>query len=121
MFPDDTAIWETGRDIIKLNAKIRDNMDSIQAWSGKWGFKVSLAKMSVVLFHQSKNKKIKVWFNGSVVKREEKTNFLDLIFDRMLSWKSHIEYRVDKFRKRINILKALAGSKWGADKMTIGV
>ena len=66
MVADDTVNWDTWRDIVKLNAKIQVVMNSIKERCGKWGFKVLLAKMLVVLFHQSKNTKIKVWFNSSV-------------------------------------------------------
>ena len=65
--------------------------------------------MSVILFHRTKNKKIKVCFNDTVLKKVEKIGF---IFDRRLIWKSHIEYFMDKCQKRINILKSFAGSKW---------
>ena len=55
MVADDIAIWETGRHIVKLNANILGAMGSFQDWCGKWGFKVSLAKKVVVLFHQTKH------------------------------------------------------------------
>jgi hypothetical protein len=41
---------------------------------------------------------------------------LGLIFDSRLTWKTHInELRAKAFR-RINLLKCLAGMKWGADQ-----
>ena len=91
-FADDTPMWGTGEDV-QLNAKIQD---TIQEWCGKWVFNMSWAKTSVVVFHQSKNNKIKICFNGSVLKRVEKIKILGLIFNRRLSSKSHIEYLVDK-------------------------
>ena len=57
---------------------------------------MSMAKTSVVLFYQFKNKRVKVCCNGPVLKKVEKIMLVSLIFDRCLSWKSHIEYLVDK-------------------------
>ena len=42
-----------------------------------------------------------------------------MIFDFRLSWKDHVQYVVDKCNKRINLLKVLAGFRWGADKETM--
>ena len=45
--------------------------------------------------------------------------FLGMVFDRSLTSNAHIDYLIDRCRKRINILKLLTGSKWGADKQTM--
>ena len=44
---------------------------------------------------------------------------MGLLFDRSLSWKHPINFMVDKYHKRINILKALSGTKWGTNKETM--
>jgi hypothetical protein len=47
---------------------------------------------------------------------EETHKILGLVFDSWLTWKTHInELRAKAFR-RINLLKFLAGMKWGADQ-----
>ena len=39
-----------------------------------------------------------------------------MIFDKELSWANHIDYIVDKCKKRLNLMRSLTGSKWGANK-----
>jgi len=45
--------------------------------------------------------------------------FLGVIFDRKLSWNEHINYIIDRCNKRINLLRALTGTDWGANKKTL--
>ena len=119
IFADDTAIWFSHRNVSYATAKIQTALSYIQEWCDKWGFKVSIDKTSMVLFHRSKNKHIELNFNGSALKRVDSVKFLGMVFDRRLSWKNHVDYLVTKCKKRINLLKVLAGSKWGADKETM--
>jgi hypothetical protein len=41
---------------------------------------------------------------------------LGLTFDRHLTWKTHIDEVRTKVMKRLNLLKSLAGMRWGADQ-----
>ena len=58
-------------------------------------------------------------FDGKALNTEKEVKFLGMIFDSRLSWKLHIDYVIDKCNKRINLLKVLAGSRWGTDRETI--
>ena len=54
-------------------------MDGTHEWCSKWGFKMVLAKTlvthSVVLFHRTKNKTVKVCFKGTALKGVDKIKF----------------------------------------------
>jgi hypothetical protein len=43
---------------------------------------------------------------------------LGLILDRQLTWRPHIETVKAKCSKRLNLLRHLAGTQWGADQST---
>jgi ribonuclease HI len=119
IFADDTAMWKSGRNVEKLQKVMQKALNYVEEWCNKWGFKVSIAKTSFVLFQRGRIKPVSLLYEGKVLKREKVVKFLGLMFDQRLSWKDHIKYLVDKCRKRINILKAISGSKWGADKATM--
>ena len=119
LFADDAAIWKTGKNIKHLERKMQTALDYIQSWCDKWGFKISIAKSSFVLFHKGKSKNVSLSLNGNPLKAQKKVKFLGMIFDSKLTWKDHIDYLVEKCQKRINILKVLSGSKWGANKETM--
>ena len=56
MFADDTAIWKTGSHVNEVKKRIQKALKYIKNWCGLWGFKVSIAKISVVLFFQEGGK-----------------------------------------------------------------
>lgn len=45
--------------------------------------------------------------------------FLGVIFDYKLNWREHIIMLIEKCRKSLNVIKALAHSKWGADPISL--
>ena len=57
--------------------------------------------------------------NGSHLSFVNKFKYLGVIFNRTLSYKYHIDYVVSKCNKRLNLLKILSGTYWGAGKNTL--
>ena len=120
IFADDTAIWYSGKNLKEVQQHIQTALKEIECWCNQWGFKVSVLKTSFVLFSRKRKKhNINLIFNGAELKRVDSVKFLGMIFDSKLSWKEHVDYIIMRCRKRLNLLKAIAGSKWGADKRTM--
>lgn len=116
MYADDTAVWCVGKNVPFLCKKVQESMEYLEEWCDKWGFKVSVAKTKVVLFYKGKKKKVDVKYRGVSLEQETKVKFLGMIFDKRMSWKDHIEYVVSKCKKKVNLLKVLSGTNWGASK-----
>ena len=60
--------------------------------------------------------------NGTPVPVVEETKFLGVVFDRKLSFISHIKHLKDKctkVSKALNLLRVLAHTSWGADQETL--
>ena len=66
----------------------------VERWSNNWGFKMS----------ESKSCKFK---------------YLGLWFDSKYTWKRHIKQEETKCKKVLNLLRAVAGCNWGADKQAL--
>src|SRR6218665_2765249 len=45
--------------------------------------------------------------------------FLGIIFDRKLNWKPHVDYIIEKCKKRLNLMRAISGYHWGASKKSL--
>ncbi|CAM5121529.1 unnamed protein product [Eretmochelys imbricata] len=54
-----------------------------------------------------------------VKKFRTKVLFLGIVLDKMLTWKGHIDNTTRKCTSRMNLLKGVAGNKWGADKKVL--
>ena len=57
--------------------------------------------------------------NGTTILVVEQTKFLGLIFDRKLTFVTHLKYLKEKCMKAINLLRVLAHTDWGADTETL--
>ena len=119
LFADDTAIWKTGKSVKHVQSHIQNALNYVTKWCDMWGFKISASKTSYVLFHRGKRKVMHLYLNDQELKSAKSVKFLGMIFDQRLTWKEHILHLVEKCQKRINVLKLLTGSKWGADKETM--
>ena len=121
-FADDAAIWTCCKDDKIVTKRIQKAMKHVEEWCDRWGFKISGTKTKVVLFHRkrvSKIPNIEIRYKGQVLPREDEVRFLGLIFDQRLTWKSHIDYLHQRCQKRVNVLKAVSGTQWGASKETL--
>jgi len=79
-----------------------------------------MEKTVAVLFTHRRdtvNKALQIY--GDYIKIENKAKFLGIIFDSKLTWSDHVNYIMDKCNKRLNLLRAVSGNKWGASKKTL--
>jgi hypothetical protein len=119
LFADDSATYKSGKNLQYIMKEIQKNVNQIQSWCEMWGFKISIEKSCTVIFTNKKRpanliKPIEI--NGKSIKTEKEVKFLGMIIDQSLTWKSHVKYITDKCKKRINLMKSLAGTRWGAGK-----
>ncbi|XP_078051512.1 uncharacterized protein LOC144477652 [Augochlora pura] len=57
--------------------------------------------------------------NNTILKVTSSTKLLGLIFDRQLTWKTHLDKLRTDCNQRLNILKTIAANNWGADLNTL--
>jgi len=120
LFADDSAVYMGHSNTKVLEKKIQQSINIIHNWCNKNGFKISLNKTIGVLFtNKKKTPKINIKVDNESIKMENKVKFLGIIFDRTLTWQSHIEYMIEKCKKRLNLMRALTGSHWGASKKSL--
>ena len=120
IFADDCCIWKTGSNA-KYNAKIvQKYTDKFHTWCDTWGFKISKTKTTAVIFsHKTKDQDVELKIGDTKIQIKNSVKFLGVILDKKLSWNEHIQYVVDRCKTRINLLRALTGTNWGANKKTL--
>ena len=119
LFADDSCIFKSGRNLNHITKYIQDNLNRIAEWCNLWGFKISLDKTVAVVFSNRAVTDIHLTLDNQPVKIDNKAKFLGLIFDRKLSWRDHINYLEQKCKKRLQLMRAVAGNSWGANKKVL--
>jgi len=120
LFADDSAVYIGHKKTKTLVNKIQQSIDKINSWCNQNGFKISVTKTVGVLFTNKKQLPIiNIKIDHELIKIENKAKFLGMIFDRKLSWKPHIEYIIEKCKKRLNLMRAVSGCNWGASKKSL--
>ena len=114
LYADDCAIWTSGSNVKLLINKMQKHLNSLESWLKDWGFKLSENKTVPVLFTKSKKKyDINLKINEKITPFQNSYRFLGMIFDQNLNWNLHINNIIERCKRKINLLKCLAGSHWG--------
>lgn len=119
LFADDSAVFSAGSNVHVhiLQDKIQTAINNINTWCDKNDFKMSIPKTTGVLFtNKKKNPKIHIKISNQSIKIEDTAKFLGVTFDHRLTWRPHIENCVVKIKKRLNLMRAVAGYRWGGVK-----
>lgn len=122
IFADDSAIWRTGTDVQHTTASLNLHVQKICQWCDTWGFKINELKTVAMIFTRSKkliNSTVPIAINGTIIKTVKSFKFLGLTFDQQLNWTQHVENVINKTKSKINLLRALTGHHWGANKQTL--
>ena len=88
----------------------------------KWRLVPNPSKSESSLFHpcnRDAGRELSVNFDGLPVKAVINPKYLGVTLDRTLSFKTHLEKLGKKLNSRVNIVRKLAGSSWGADTSTL--
>ena len=121
LYVDDCSISYRSKYIRTIERKLQHNINKINKWATKNGFKFSRTKTKCIHFCKHR----KLHNNPSLRIEKEKIPFvneykhLGVIFDKKLNFKAHINYIKTKCNKSLQILRVLAHTNWGADKHTL--
>jgi hypothetical protein len=73
------------------------------------------------VFHLNKHAANKqMHFSGHSIKHFDHPKYLGVALDRTLMFKSHLEKAAKKVSSRVNLVRKLAGTKWGSNAQTLG-
>lgn len=118
IFADDSAVYKSGRKLNLVIKHLQESLDQVQNWCNEWGMKISTSKSSVVIFtHKVKynvEKPLKLY--NQELKVEKFVKFLGVFFDSRLTFHKHATYTKEKCYKRLNLLRCVSGTTWGASK-----
>ena len=121
-YADDISIYATGPVIGDLCKAINSYTEDVVAYLESRELQLSAEKSTVTLFTNDNsqfNIAPDIFVKNQKVVLEKEPKILGVYFNTMHTYSTHISKTVDKAKKRINVLKALAGTDWGQSKEII--
>ena len=120
LFADDIAIWIETKDINNGISVLQQSLQELENWSKKLGFRFSASKTKAMVFSPKKTEnQINLKINNQDIEYVNHFKFLGLIFDNRFTWNDHVNYIEAYCNKRINLLKFVSGTKWGANRISL--
>ncbi len=132
IFADDVTLLLRSRTLKELYTNAQCALDGLSEWEGANDARVSLGKTSVTVFapgtraipanqrpkleYLDRSKEPTVW---TPIQYEPTPRLLGVLYDERLSFAAHTTELREKVHKRANVMSALSGTKWGADRTTL--
>ena len=113
LYADDCVIWTSGIDTKEISSHIQSYLSKLNQWFASRGLKISHQKTTPILFSRGKkDDKFRLYLGDNELKVAHQYTYLGVVFDKRLTWRPHIEKVALRCKKKLNILKALAHSKF---------
>lgn len=117
IFVDDFSIACTSTTTTSAERQMQLCLDALVKWSRKNGLTFSTAKTVCVHFCNRRNcRDPSLSLNGLPLPVRANTRFLGVVLDRKLTYKSHLTDLADRCNKRLNVMKVLSRTTYGADR-----
>lgn len=122
VYADDLALKSTHSDFPEIELELSVDVDTLRLYFTNWRLKVNTSKTVSSVFHLANRKadyELNVTTRGERLRFERHPVYLGVTLDRTLSYKEHLTNISSKVTKQNNLLKRLAGNRWGADFTTL--
>ena len=121
LFVDDFALCVRGATLPRVQRHLQLCVNSVQKWVSENGFKFSIPKTKCVHFTSRRGPfpDPQIVIEGEPITVAQEAKFLGVIFDRKLSFLSHLKYVKARCLKALDVLRVVGHTTWGADKTTL--
>jgi len=97
-------------------------LTTLNTYFQRWRFKLNPNKTVVYEFYlnnKQDDKTLDIRFDNVQLNHNFTPKYLGITLDRTLSFKKHIENSAKKVKSRVNLIRKLAGTGWGANAITL--
>ena len=112
----------SAKDWQSMEGTLTQNMATLSSYLQKWKLKLSTIKTVTAAFHlynKEATRELKVGAEGRILPFSAKPTYLGVKLDRSLTYRRHLESLRKKLTTRVDLLRCLAGSSWGAGFRTL--
>ena len=122
LYADDLVLWNTHQ-VAGISAMyLNTDLKNLEAYCQKWKMKLNQTKTVYTIFSNSAKvaqKNLSLKYGGEQLSKEDNPVYLGVTLDQRLTLQKHMQNVKEKASRRLNIVKRLASTTWGADKNTL--
>ncbi|XP_058820982.1 uncharacterized protein LOC131683166 [Topomyia yanbarensis] len=112
---DDGVVSVTGPKAVDLQGPLQNTLDNLSAWAIKLGIEFSTEKTELVVFSRKREPaQLQLLLMGQTIAQVFTVKYLGVWFDSKGTLGCHIRYLKQKCQQRINFLRTITGTWWGA-------
>lgn len=121
MYVDDLCVGFKSKDMTYIMQQAKTNIEQILQWTTKNGFKISKEKTTGIHFCKRRglHPDPEILIDGTPIRFQKEVKFLGVTLDQKLSFIPHIQAVRKEGHQRLNIIRTLASTTWGADTSTL--
>ena len=116
LYADDLVLWCTEEYATTATYRIPIVLDKVVTWAEQWYLPLTEKKQLELSSYSPKIQPGRLTLDDTPLKIKEQQIYLDVTFDKRMTWKQHITSVEAKARRKMNIMRKLAGTKWGANE-----
>ena len=124
LYVDDLAIWSSSPSVPTAVEATQGALFRLERWSEYWCLPLNPSKCEASFFsvdpHQA-NLQPNLLLLGSRLRFNPTPTFLEVTFDRTLSFTKHVSSLKAKFFPRLKALRCISASLWGPSKASLSV
>ena len=124
LYADDLAIWSSSPSVPTAVEATQGTLFRLEHWCEYWCFPLNSSKCEVSFFSvdpYQTNLQLNLLLLGSRLRFSPIPTFLEVTFNRTLSFSKHVSYLKPKFFPRLKALHCISVSSWGPSKESLSV
>lgn len=121
LYADDLVVLISGQNIPNLISQMNEAMSVIMEWLNTHNLTISTEKSAAMLFRKraTHNQHSNIIYNDEIIPWKSSVRYLGVTFQNNLKWTEHVKITCSKAVKGLNIMRASAGTRWGADPIIL--
>ena len=110
LYADDSNLFCNDKSLYDLETSINTQLHFVDDWLCANKLSLNVAKSNFVIFHppqKKRNYQLNILIRGQYLPESKNVNYLGIIFDCNLSWKTHVHELTKKLARGIGVLSKL--------------
>ena len=120
MYADDLVLWSIEEYATTAKVRLQEATNILSSWAQDWCVNINKTKSFTTLFTLStKSKPVTIMLDDTELQHTDSATYLGITFDKRQTWRTHISRAEAKARRKLALLRKLAGTQWGAAENSV--